>query len=193
VCLRGPRHASVERPLWKLAIAQQARKNYQCHSIDSAQAFLPSGDCEPRAAAKPPSIRALCGTSCVSEEASTRQHSAGSVLRPRRSTGSNASSAQGERTHVSVNHEQGSDLGGNYSRTSGGGGGGGGGGDQEPGIRLEGHNVLITGRFEGKSRAQIAERVLSLGGKVQNAGPTGTDSPGSYVVSVSLSSTLTPK
>ena len=176
-----------------LAIAQQAIQNYQCLCIDSAQAFLPSGDCEPRAAAKPPSIRALCGTSCVSEEASTRQHSAGSVLRPRRSPGSNASSAQGERTDLSVNHEQGSDLGENYGRTSGGGGGGGGGGGQEPGSRLEGQLVLITGRFEGKSRAQIAERVLSLGGKVQNAGPTGTDSPGSYVVSVSLSSTLTPK
>ena len=176
-----------------LAIAQPAIQNYQCLCIDSAQAFLPSGDCEPRAAAKPPSIRALCGTSCVSEEASTRQHSAGSVLRPRRSPGSNASSAQGERTDLSVNHEQGLDLGGNYGRTSGGGGGGGGGGGQEPGSRLEGQLVLITGRFEGTSRAQIAERVLRLVGKVQNAGPTGTDSPGSYVVSVSLSSTLTPK
>ncbi len=59
-------------------------------------------------------IRALCGTFCVSEEASTRQHSDGSVLRPRRNPGSNASSAQGERTHLSVNHEQGPDLWENY-------------------------------------------------------------------------------
>jgi hypothetical protein len=156
-----------------LAIAQPAIQNYQCLCIDSAQAFLPSGDCEPRAAAKPPSIRALCGTSCVSEEASTRQHSAGSVLRPRRSPGSNASSAQGERTDLSVNHEQGSDLGGNYGRTFGGGNGGGGGGHQEPDSRLEGHVVLVTGRFGDTFRAHIEEKVLRMGGKVQSGGPNG--------------------
>ncbi len=70
-----------------------------------------------------------------------------------------------------------------------GGGGGGGGGEQEPGSRLEGHHVLITGRFDGKSRADIEKLVLSLGGKVQQQGPNGTHSPGSYLVSVSLSLT----
>ena len=70
--------------------------------------------------------------------------------------------------------------------TTGGGGGGGGGGEQEPGSWLNGHHVLITGRFDGKSRADIERLVLSLGGTVQQRGPNGTHSPGSYsFVSVS--------
>ena len=60
------------------------------------------------------------------------------------------------------------------------GGGGGGGGEQEPGSWLNGHHVLITGRFDGKSRADIERLVLSLGGTVQQRGPNGTHSPGSY-------------
>jgi ubiquitin len=68
--------------------------------------------------------------------------------------------------------------------TTGGGGGGGGGGEQEheqePGSRIKGHHVLITGRFDGKSRADIEKLVLSLGGEVQRQGPNGTHSPGSY-------------
>jgi hypothetical protein len=37
--------ASIERPLWRLAIAQPAQKNCQYRSIDIAKAFVPSGDC----------------------------------------------------------------------------------------------------------------------------------------------------
>ncbi len=37
--------ASVERPLWRLAIAQPSRKNCKCRRIESAESFVPSGDC----------------------------------------------------------------------------------------------------------------------------------------------------
>jgi ubiquitin len=65
-------------------------------------------------------------------------------------------------------------------KTTGVGGGGGGGGEQEPGSWLKGHHVVITGRFHGKSRGDIEQLVLGLGGNVQQSGPNGTHSPGSY-------------
>ena len=40
-------------------------------------------------------------------------------------------------------------------KTTGGGGDGGGVGQQEPDSQLKGHLVLITGRFDGRSRANI--------------------------------------
>jgi hypothetical protein len=56
-----------------------------------------------------------------------------------------------------------------------------------PDSRLKGHLVLITGRFDGRSRADIENLVLSSGGTVQKSGQNSSYSTGSNLVSVVLS------